>query len=198
MTTTTQTMPELNSERLRRAFAQAMHDHWRFFLLEGIVLVILGSLAIIVPAIASLALEIFIGWLLLAGGAMGLAGTLFGHRVPGFWWSMLSAVLAIVAGGLLVWSPIGGVLSLTFLLSVYFLVDGFASIMFAIDHRRHYSKTWGWLLASGVFDLLLAGLIILGLPGTAAWVIGLVVGIDLVFGGWSLIAVALGARTATI
>ena len=129
---------------------------------------------------------------------MGLAGTLFGHRVPGFWWSMLSAVLAIVAGGLLVWSPIGGVLSLTFLLSVYFLVDGFASIMFAIDHRRHYSKTWGWLLASGVFDLLLAGLIILGLPGTAAWVIGLVVGIDLVFGGWSLIAVALGARTATI
>ena len=84
---------------------------------------------------------------------------------------------------------------MTLLLTVFFIIDGIASIMLAMEHRRHASNAWGWLLASGIFDLLLAGFIISGFPGTAAWVVGLIVGIDLIFGGSSLVAVAMRARS---
>ncbi|MBI1211383.1 MAG: HdeD family acid-resistance protein [Alphaproteobacteria bacterium] len=195
MTLADQIIGETGRDQLRRTLAKAVHDHWALFLIEGIVLVVLGSAAIVAPMIASVAIAIFVGWLLLIGGATSLVTTLVGYRAPGFWWALLSAILGIAAGALLIWSPIAGVFSLTFLLAAYFLADGFASIMFAIDHRRSSSRAWYWLLAGGVFDLLLAGVIIAGLPGTAAWAIGLIVGIDLIFGGWALLIGALRARS---
>lgn len=82
------------------------------------------------------------------------------------------------------------------ILTVFFLIEGIASILYALDHRRELSGRWGWMLFSGVTDLVLAGLIFLGLPGTAAWAIGLLVGINLIFGGSALIGMALRARSA--
>ena len=80
------------------------------------------------------------------------------------------------------------------ILIVFFTIEGVASIMFALDHKRELSGRWGWMLASGIVDLILAGIILAGLPGTAAWAIGLLVGINMVFGGSALIAMALHAR----
>ncbi len=190
-----QTIPP-SVESLRTAIVKSIHEHWLFYFVEGLVLIVLGMLAVVVPPLASFAVEIVVGWLFLVGGSFGLITTLMGRHVPGFWWSLVSAVLAIVVGGLLIWWPAGGVLSLTLLLTAFFIVDGIASIMLAIDHQRHGSNSWGWLLASGIVDLVLAGLIFIGLPGTAAWAIGLIVGIDLIFGGSSLVMVALKARAA--
>jgi uncharacterized membrane protein HdeD (DUF308 family) len=87
-----------------------------------------------------------------------------------------------------------GVLSLTLVLIAFFVIEGIASIMFALDHKRELSGRWGWMLASGIIDLILATIILTGLPGSAAWAIGLLVGINMVFGGSALIAMALHAR----
>ena len=90
--------------------------------------------------------------------------------------------------------PLSGVLSRTLVLIVFFVIEGVASMMFALEHKRELSGRWGWMLASGIIDLILAAIIFAGLPGTAAWAIGLVVGINMVFGGLALIAMALHAR----
>jgi uncharacterized membrane protein HdeD (DUF308 family) len=178
------------------AFASAIHEHWKTFLIEGIILVILGVLAIIVPQIATFAVTILIGWLFLITGAVGLYTTFHMRDMPGFWWSLISAIISIAAGiVLLVW-PLSGVLSLTFVLIAFFIIEGIATIMFAIDHRTQLSSRWGWMLFSGIVDLILAGLIFAGLPSSAAWAIGLLVGINLVFGGTAMIALALAARDA--
>lgn len=176
------------------ALGRALHEHWGLFLAEGIILVILGLLAIVVPPLASLAVTIFIGWLFVISGIAGLIMTFRARGAPGFWWSLISAVIALIAGVLLLWQPVLGVLSLTFVLIAFFLIDGILSIILAIEHRRELVGRWGWILASGIVDLIIAVIIWAGLPGTAAWALGLLVGIDLVFGGTALIMVALHAR----
>ena len=127
---------------------------------------------------------------------MGLIATFWARQAPGFWWSLLSAVLGIAAGLVLLASPASGAISLTLVLIVFFVVEGVASIMYALDHRQQLSGRWGWMLFSGIIDLILAAMILAGLPGTAAWAIGLLVGINMMFGGSALIAMALHARNS--
>jgi uncharacterized membrane protein HdeD (DUF308 family) len=82
------------------------------------------------------------------------------------------------------------------MLALFFLVEGAASIMFAVEHRRERSGRWTWMLISGIVDIVLALIIILDLPGTSAWTMGLLVGINMVLGGAALLAMGLHARTA--
>ncbi len=173
-----------------------MHDHWGLFLAEGIALCLLGLAAILVPPLAGLAATIFLGWLFLLAGVVGLLATLRARSAPGFAWSLLSAIVALVAGGVLLWNPLQGLVTLTYVLIAFFIVDGLLIIVLAIAHRREMSGRWEWMLANGVIDLVLAAIIISGLPGTLAWALGLLLGIDLVFGGTSLIGMALDARNA--
>jgi len=187
-------MNQPDIERLGRQVAASLHEHWVLFLVEGIVLVLLGALAFVAPVLATHFVEAFIGWLFLISGIVGLFTTFWMRSLPGFGWSLLSAVLAIVAGAILILQPATGALSLTLVLIVFFFVEGIATIMYALDHRRELSGRWAWLVASGVIDLILGGIILTGLPGTAAWAIGLLVGINLVFGGSAMIVMALHAR----
>jgi uncharacterized membrane protein HdeD (DUF308 family) len=182
-------------EQIQRAVASTLHEHWGLFLAEGIILCLLGAIAIVVPQIATLAVELLIGWIFLISGIMGLVTTFWMRQAPGFWWALASAVIGIAAGLVLLAWPLSGVLSLTLVLIFFFAFEGAASIMFALDHKRELSGRWGWMLASGVVDLILAAIILAGLPGTAAWAIGLLVGINMIFGGSALIAMAMHART---
>jgi len=182
--------------KFQRAVANALHAHWVLFLIEGVVLLVLGATAIGLPPLATLAATIIIGWLFLVSGVMGLITTFMMRQAPGFWWSLISAVLGVVVGTLLLASPLSGAVSLTIVLVVFFVIEGVASIMFALDHKRELSGKWGWMLVSGIVDLVLAAMIVGGLPSTAAWAIGLLVGINMVFGGSALIAMALDARNA--
>jgi uncharacterized membrane protein HdeD (DUF308 family) len=184
-------------ERLQSAMATSLHAHWIFFLIEGMILLALGFTAIVVPPLATVAVEILIGWLVLASGIVGLVMTLRVRGSPGFGWSLISAVVGIVAGIVLLAWPLSGALSLTLILTIFLTVEGIASIMYALDHRRELTARWGFMLMSGFVDLLLAGLIFAGLPATAAWAIGLLVGINLSFGGVALVAMALRARAGT-
>jgi uncharacterized membrane protein HdeD (DUF308 family) len=174
----------------------SIRRHWVLFLIEGLMLIAFGAIAIIVPGAAALAVTVLLGWLFLLSGILGLVTTIWMRQLPGFWWSLLSAALAIATGAALLWWPFGGVLSLTLGLAIFFLIEGAVSIMYALDHRREFGGRWGWMLASGVVDIVLAMLILAGFPGTAAWAIGLLVGINMLMGGVALVAMALHARTA--
>ena len=187
-------MNDPDVQQFQRAVATSLHEHWVLFLVEGIILVILGLAAIIVPPIATLAVEILFGWLFLISGIAGLITTFMMRRAPGFGWSLVSAILGIAVGIVLLAWPLSGVLTLTLVLIVFFTIEGIASIMFALEHKRELSGRWGWMLASGIIDLILAAIILAGLPGTAAWSLGLLVGINMVFGGTALIGMALHAR----
>lgn len=104
--------------------------------------------------------------------------------------------MALFAGISLLWNPLAGLVTLTYVLIAYFVVDGVLSIVHAIEHRREQSGRWEWMVFSGVIDLVLAVMIMSGLPGAFAWALGLLVGIDLIFAGSSLVAMALAARQA--
>src|SRR3954468_11439580 len=181
---------------LQARMRDAMRAHWKAFLFEGILLAILGLAAMILPPFASLAVTIFLGWMFLISGIGGLIVTFWARQMPGFWWSLFSAALAILAGLILLARPVQGVLTLTIVVGAYFLAEGVATIMYALEHRRELSERWSWLLVAGIMDLLIAAIIIVGLPGSALWAVGLLVGINLLFGGASLIGMALAARNS--
>jgi uncharacterized membrane protein HdeD (DUF308 family) len=195
------------SDRDPQSVAKSTPDHWVLFLIEGVALVLLGLLAIAVPSIVSQNVTGVIGWLFLLSGATGLVTTYWARQAPGFIWSLVSALLAVLVGvmlienrsqdlygGLIGW-PLKDAGPLRLILVLFFLVEGGASIMFAIEHRRQFSTRWALLFASGVVDIFLASIIIFGLPGTSAWTLGLLVGVNMIFGGCALFATGVHART---
>jgi uncharacterized membrane protein HdeD (DUF308 family) len=186
------TPPDVSA--LQAKVSAAMREHWKSFLFEGILLVILGLAAIIVPPLASLAVTLVLGWMFLISGIAGLVLTFWARQMPGFWWAIVSALISIAAGVTLIGWPLQGTVSLTLVLGVFFVMEGVASIMYALEHRKELSGRWGWMLTAGIFDLIVAAMIITGLPGSATWAIGLLVGINLMFGGSSLIGMALASR----
>lgn len=187
-------MTQTPFEAAGRAFARSLRDHWKLFLFEGIVLVLLGCAALLLPLIAGLAITLLFGWLFLLLGALGLVTTFAMRHMPGFWWSLLSGVLTSLLGVLLLVFPGIGLISLTYLLIGFFIVEGIVTIMYAFEHKRDLTQRWGWMLLSGVADLFVAFIILIGLPGSFAWALGLIVGINLLFGGASMIAMALAAK----
>ncbi len=182
---------------IQRAVANALHQHWKLYLAEGVILVALGLIAILIPPIATLTVTILLGWLFLISGVMGLATTFWMRQAPGFWWALLSAALGILVGASLLAMPASGAVSLTIVL-VFFLHDrrcrldhvrarSQARIVrpLGLDAERAASSIWCW-----------GAMIFAGLPSTAAWAIGLLVGINMVFGGTALITMALHAKNA--
>ena len=179
---------------LQSRVSGAVRARWKAFLVEGILLALLGLAAIIIPPLASLAVTIFLGWMFLVSGIAGLALTFWARQMPGFWWSLISAVLAIGAGIILLARPVQGTLTLTIVVGAYFVAEGVATIMYALEHRRELSGRWSWMLVAGLMDIVISFFIIAGLPGSALWAIGLLVGINLLIGGTALIGMALAAR----
>ena len=180
--------------KLQSAVSRAVKAHWKAFLFEGILLAVLGVAALIVPPLASLAITIFLGWMFLISGIGGLIVTFWARNMPGYWWSLISAALAVLAGMILLARPAQAVLTLTIVVGAYFLAEGVATIMYALEHRRELTGRWSWLLISGLVDIVISFLVITGLPTSADWAIGILVGINLLFGGATLIGMALAAR----
>ncbi|MCK1743002.1 HdeD family acid-resistance protein [Bradyrhizobium sp. 139] len=189
------TSPE-DFSRLQSAMSQTVKAHWKAFLFEGILLAVLGIAALILPPLASLAIAIVLGWMFLISGIGGLIVTYWARSTPGFWWSLISAALAVLAGMLLLARPMQAVLTLTIVLGAYFLAEGVATIMYALEHRRELSGRWSWLLISGLVDIAISFMVITGLPSSAEWAIGILVGINLLFGGATLIGMAMAARNS--
>lgn len=154
----------------------------------GILMLVLGSLAIIFPAATSVSVSLFLGILLLIGG-VGRLIHMFSSRSWGdFVLRLIVGLIFLTAGVLLLIRPIEGTLTLTLLLGIFFVAQGITSVVGSLMSR--HQRGWGWLLFSGIVSFALGALIWAELPSSAAWAIGLLVGIFLIFDGWALVMLA--------
>jgi uncharacterized membrane protein HdeD (DUF308 family) len=185
--------PSPDMEDFRRRIAEALKLHWRAFLIQGIVMMVLGLVAIALPHLSTIAIELFLGWLILFGGVFRTLTLLRSKSAPGFFWSLVTALLVVVLGIVLLLRPAEGVLTFTMILIALFIVEGVTAIIISLQLREHL-KTWAWTLLSGIVDLVLAFFIWQGWPSTAGWALGLLVGINMFFLGNSLTMTALVAR----
>jgi uncharacterized membrane protein HdeD (DUF308 family) len=170
---------------------ETLRKYRTWFMLYGALLVLLGLAAVALPNIATLATGFLVGWLLLAAGAFGLVAVFSaGREASGFWWNLFTSVIYVLAGLALLFRPVAGILTLTILLAAYLVAGGIAKLIMAFGYKNEIPRAWGWVLFSGLVDLVLAFIIMSGFPGTATWVIGLMVGINLLMMGVSLIVAA--------
>lgn len=164
-------------------------QHRIAFIIESILLIILGLIAIVLPFYATVSFELFIGWILVIGGIVQLYKSIKSIKQPGGAISLIGAIIYIIAGVLMLMYPLSGMITLTLLLGVFFLLEGIMKIAFSFELKP--AQNWGWLLFSGIIALIMSGIILFGLPTTALWVIGLLIGINLVFFGFSLLALVM-------
>jgi uncharacterized membrane protein HdeD (DUF308 family) len=188
----------INPQDVSPPTEHTLEAHWKLFLAEGIALIVLGVVALFLPTLASIGVALVVGWLLLLGGLLGMVTTFVGRQAPGFLWSLLSSLAAAAAGILLILWPAVGALSLTLILTVFLVADGVVTMMIGFAHYRAQHRHWHWLLFNGALDLLFAAIILVALPTSALVVIGIIVGIDLVFGGAALVALTLAAHRAAL
>jgi uncharacterized membrane protein HdeD (DUF308 family) len=176
--------------------ADTLRKYSTWFLFYGILLVILGIGAIAAPGIATLATEIFVGWLLVAVGVFGLIAVFSaGKSASGFWWNLFTSIVYLLAGLSLLYRPVIGTLTLTLILTAYLIAGGISKLVMAFGYRMQIPNAWLWVLLSGIIDLVLGIMILMGLPGTAGWVIGLMVGINLLMMGVAIVACALSCKS---
>jgi uncharacterized membrane protein HdeD (DUF308 family) len=169
----------------------ALRGNWFWFVLLGIALIVLGCAALGSVVIASLATAVIIGMLILLGGFAETLGAFWCRGWSGFFLHLLSGVLSIVIGVLFLRAPVDALLALTLLVACFLMVGGIFKIVAALSYRF---GAWGWPLASGIIDLILGVLIWQEWPESALWVIGLFLGINLVFRGINWIALGLALR----
>jgi len=162
---------------------------WKGLMAVGIVAIVIGCIAILIPAVASVGTAIFIGWILVIAGAFLVAAAFSAHSVGSLLLRLLWAAITVIVGLWLIVEPHNGTLTLTFVLGVYFLFMGITRITVAFLGRGQPNA--GWVGLSGVCGLLIGILVLVKFPSSADWAIGLLVGIDLIFAGWTLTAIAL-------
>jgi len=179
---------------MQHAVRDTVRHHWQLFLTQGVIMTILGVLAVIWPQISTIAVDVYVGWLFLLSGIVGLASMFLAQNVQAFLWMLLTAALSLFVGIVLLWHPVEGAASLTLVLIAFFIVEGVFQIVASLSYRDIFPGQWGWMLASGIVDLILAALIIKGWPSTATWALGLIVGINLITSGAAITMVALAAK----
>ncbi len=159
----------------------------------GLAIGIMGILAVILPYAATLTVEILLGIVLVMVGIMHLAHVFQVRKWRSITWEVLASVLFLLAGILFLAYPFSGALALTILLGVFFLIHGGFKIPLALSWKPR--PGWGWILTSGIISAALGLVVIAGLPGTAVWVIGLILGIDLIFTGMTLTALGIKLKS---
>lgn len=179
---------------LREAMRETVKRYSLWYLIQGILLVVAGVLALIYPFIASVAIVSLLAWILIVSGILQGIGLIGASNVPHYWLQLISAVLAILIGVLLLRSPDSGLLIMTVLLIVYFMVEGIAKVIFALTIRPF--PNWGWVLGSGLVGILLALILWANMPLTSDWVLGLMLGVLLICEGAALTYLAWQVRHA--
>jgi uncharacterized membrane protein HdeD (DUF308 family) len=168
-----------------------LREYKGWFLGMGIALIILGIAAISLPMFIALTIDVIVGAILAIGGVVHVGHAFMSRKWRGFILGLLVGVLYLVAGVIMLVHPLEGVLTLTLLLAAFFIVDGLFNIGLAFKLKPIYG--WFWPLLNGVLSLVLAGLIWSEWPSSAAWAIGLLVGIDIIFSGVIMVGFALKA-----
>jgi uncharacterized membrane protein HdeD (DUF308 family) len=182
-----QSVSELGRQ-MREALRETVRRYSPFYLAQGVLMIVLGLVALVYPLVTSIALVVTLGWLLIVHGLLQAVGVIGAKDVPYFWLQLLSAVLAGVVGLLLLSQPVEGVLVLSLLLIVFLTSSGMARVVFALTIRP--LPSWGWLLLSGIAGILMGFVLWSMLPGVADWLVGVLLGTHFIVEGAALAAFA--------
>jgi uncharacterized membrane protein HdeD (DUF308 family) len=163
---------------LRAAVRDIIRRRSLLFLIQGAVMVAAGVLALILPALASTGLVALLGWLLILSGIVQVVGLVGATQVPYFWMQLVAVALEILVGYLLVSNPEAGLLTITFLMLVLFLISGITRVVFALMIRP--MDDWLWMLAGGLVAIACALVLFANLPEAATWLLGLLLGVELI------------------
>jgi uncharacterized membrane protein HdeD (DUF308 family) len=180
-------------QQMQQQMRSYLQAHWRLFLTEGVLFMILGLCAIVVPQVFTVATALFLGWILLLGGIVHVARAFVVSNMPGFGWWLFMGFLQILIGYLFIANPIAGAVTLTMLLTIFFALEGIAKISLALMMRP--LPNWGFILFSGVTALFFALIIWMSWSASTHWLLGLFVGINMLFLGWSLVKISLHHKT---
>ena len=166
--------------------------HTGWFIALGILFIVGGVLAIAMPLLASLAVAIFVGWMLIVLGVVQIVQAWSMRTWGGFAWQLAIGILFVLGGFDMAFFPLSGAITLALVLGVIFLVKGIFQLVLGFRYRPHAG--WGWMVAAGALAVLVGLAILVQWPFSGAWVPGTLVGISLIFSGWSYVAVALAVR----
>lgn len=180
---------EMGSASLDPEVREGLRRSWKALMTVGVLAIFIGCVAIVVPAAASVGTAIFIGWILVVAGAFLIAGAFMAHSIGSVVLRLIWALLTVIVGLWLIVEPHNGTLTLTLVLGIYFLFMGLTRVTVAFLGRGQPNA--GLVGLSGIAGLLIGILILAKFPSSADWAIGLLVGIDLIFAGWTLVSVAL-------
>src|SRR5215470_13407790 len=179
------TMPlEEAAQVMREAMRETVKRHSIWYLVQSGLMIVAGILALIYPVVSSVAVVFFLGWLLIFSGILQGISLIGAHDVPHFWLQLISVVLFVIVGLLFLRNPGESLLTLTLLLIVFFMVEGISKVIFSLTIRPF--PKWGWVLASGIVGIVLAFYLWANIPVTAIWLLGVVLGIELISEGAAL------------
>ncbi|MET0501645.1 MAG: HdeD family acid-resistance protein [Candidatus Binatia bacterium] len=171
--------------------ASELRRHWGWYLILGIVLIVLGTIALGSALVMTIASVFFFGWLLIVGGVMEVIHAFWHKRWAGFFLDLLTGALYVVVGWMMVTNPKESALLLTLIIAMFLVFEGVFRIVAALTARYPH---WGWVLLNGVISLVLGVMIWRQWPYSGLWVIGLFVGIEMLFNGWSLVMLSFAGR----
>jgi uncharacterized membrane protein HdeD (DUF308 family) len=183
----------LSNLRPAAAELQTLRNLWRWFLALGIAMVVLGTIAISWACLATITVAAtwLFGFLLLASGIGEIIHSFWIGRWSGMLLHLLIGVLYVLVGFLIIDQPENAAVQLTLLIAIFLMVGGIFRIVFAVAEQF---TGWGWVLLNGAVSFLLGLMIYKQWPASSLWVIGLFIGIDLIFNGWGWIMLSLGLR----
>ena len=177
---------------MRDAMRQTVRRYSLWYLIQGILMVATGVLALIYPWIASVAMVRLLGWFLIISGVLQAIGLIGAREVPYFWLELISAILPIVLGLLLLRHTDVGLYFFSVLVMVYFLIEGIVKVLFALTIRPF--PNWGWVFLSGLIAIALSVYLWANLSIVSAWMLAVLLGVLLVVEGGALASLAWRAR----
>ena len=172
----------------------AVRENRGLFTALGVLLIVIGIISIAYPLTATVTVKVFIGWMILIGGIAQVFHAFSTQSWGGFLWDLLVGLLYVFVGAWLAFFPLAGIVTLTVMLALMFIVEGI--MKFVLGFRLRPADGWFWIILSGIVGIVVGILLVSGIPGTADWAIGLLVGINFLFAGWSFIAIPMMAKNA--
>jgi uncharacterized membrane protein HdeD (DUF308 family) len=172
--------------------AEQLRRGWGWFLALGIILIILGLVCLGNAVMATLFWEVVLAYTLIAGGALSLIHAFWRRRWAGFFMELFTGILYLALGILILLRPVQAGISMTLVIALALLIGGGFRIAVSLTMPLH---NWIWVFFSGIITLALGVMILKQWPLSGEWVIGLFVGVEMVFYGWSLVVLGFLARS---
>jgi uncharacterized membrane protein HdeD (DUF308 family) len=184
-------MQNLSPQLMQDELADA-GQHWGLLSATGILLIVCGFVAIMTPFVATTASILLLGFLMIVGGLAAIIGGIRHRSSGGLAFYLVTGLLAMIAGIIIVKNPAESIVVITWLIAIWLLVAGIFRIVAAFTHEHGR----GWLIFGGALSVLLGVLLMMNPFANALWFLGLAVGIEMIFMGWSWLAIGMAAKQA--